>query len=223
MGRLSRTQLDYLAEIYQIGHIEGATTDGFVTSSKLAERLFASQSGVNRMLERLREAGVILHQRYVGVQLTSAGLQMAQTLLRKQGIIEAFLVTVMDFGWHEIHNEARTMRHHVNDRVVERMWEMTGRTATSPFGEPIAPDAQLPPDDTRLCDAEAERDYKLARVLTREADRLRYLAALSLEPASHLRLLHKAPFNGPLQIQLDREYRIVGYQLARMITVVSIL
>lgn len=145
MSKLSRIQLDYLAEIYQVGYVEGDTTDGFIASSTLAERLFTSQSGVNRMLERLREAGLILHQRYVGVQLTPDGLRAAQALMRKQGVIEAFLVVVMGFGWHEVSNEARTMRHHVNERVARRMWQLAGRPATSPFGEPITPDAELPP------------------------------------------------------------------------------
>jgi len=223
MGELSQTQRDYLAEIYQIGHIEGdTTTEGFVASSKLAERLFTSQSGVNRMLERLRESDLIQHERYIGVQLTSAGLHAAQSLLRTQGIIESFMVHVMRFGWHEVYLEARMMRQHINERTVNRMWELAGQPLTSPFGEPIAPDATPYTDDIPLCDAAAEQDYLLSRVLTREPDRLQYLAALNLKPGLPLHLLHKAPFSGPLQVQLDREYRILGFQLARMVTVVPV-
>lgn len=219
MGRLSRTQLDYLAEIYQIGHIEGDTSNGFIASSTLAERLITSQSGVNRMLERLREANLIRHQRYIGVQLTPIGIEAAQTILRKQGIIEAFLINVMGFAWHEVYHEARGMRFNINERIIKRMWLLAGRPGTSPFGEPIIPPYTVHEHETRLCEAEIECEYLLTRVLTRETDRLQYLAALGLEPGSPLHLLHKAPFDGPLQIQLDREYRIIGHQLARMLTV----
>ncbi|MFW5692509.1 MAG: metal-dependent transcriptional regulator [Chloroflexota bacterium] len=223
MSKVSNLQRDYLAEIYHLGQIESNGSSGFVTSAVLSERLFASQSTVNRVIERLRNAGLIDHHRYVGVQLTERGRQEALASLRRQAIIETFLVNAMGFGWHEVYEEARRMRHHVSEVVLTRMWDMAGRPARSPFGEWI--DGTGPEDHTEiaLSDAPIAQDYRIARVLTRQPDRLAYLAALELKPDAQLHLLHKAPFNGPIQIHLEREYRIIGHELAKMLTVTSVI
>jgi len=202
-----------------LSQIESNGSSGLVTSADLGERLFASQSTVNRVIERLRDAALIDHQRYVGVQLTERGRQEALAILRKQAIIEAFLVNVMRFDWHEIYAEARRMRHHVSEFVLERMWEVAGRPQRSPFGEWIDGTERADHAEIILSDANTTQDYYIARVLTRQPDRLEYLAALQLTPGTQLHLHHKAPFNGPIQIHLEREYRIIGHELAKMLTI----
>lgn len=220
MGQINPNQLSYLAEIYQINRVEEATKDGFVPSSILAQRMLIGQSGINRTLEGLRRASLIEHERYVGVRLTPHGLQTVQPLIRKQGIIESFLMSVMGFSWWEVYPEAKIMRLSVNDVVAQRMWKLAGYPAVSPFGEPIEHDQVTHVADVKLSDAEADSSYRVSRVLTRQRDRLQYLDALDIRLGSKLYLIHKAPFNGPFQIQLAREYRIIGYPLTQMITVV---
>jgi DtxR family Mn-dependent transcriptional regulator len=74
-------------------------------------------------------------------------------------------------------------------------------------------------NDEPLTGATPEQAYRVTRITTHEADRLEYLAALGLKPGETFRLLHAAPFNGPMQLQLGREYRIIGYNLAEVIYV----
>jgi len=217
----SKLQCDYLAEIYQLRHIEASDHNGFVSTADLGDRLFTSQSTVNRTIDRLRAAGLVQHERYVGVQLTERGQQEALRVLQKQAIIETFLVSVMGLGWHEVYEEARRMRHHVGEMVLARMWELAGRPERSPFGERIANDGAGQSQEINLVDAGLGRSYRIARILTRQAELLEYLAGLGLMPDSWLKLLHKAPFEGPLQIELKGENRIVGYELARKLTVTS--
>jgi Fe2+ transport system protein FeoA len=73
--------------------------------------------------------------------------------------------------------------------------------------------------DTLLSDADVNIDLVITRVRTRESDRLEYMAALGLTPSTHLQVLHRAPFNGPLQLKVGSEYRIVGHNLAELIKV----
>jgi DtxR family transcriptional regulator, Mn-dependent transcriptional regulator len=54
---------------------------------------------------------------------------------------------------------------------------------------------------------------------TRDRDRLGYIAALGLLPRTTLDVLHVAPFNGPLQLKIKNEYRIIGNNLAELIRV----
>ena len=211
---------DYLAEIYQASHIELNGKNGYISTGELAERLATSQPTVNRMVERLHDAQLIRYERYVGVKLTTQGHQEAAALLRKQAVLEGFLITVLGFPWHQVYAEARQMRHQVSETVIDRMWQAAGSPARSPFGEWIDPPENDQPE-ILLTTAEDHRDYNIARILTRQTDRLEYLAALGLKPEVRLHIHHKAPFHGPIQLHLDSEYRIVGHELAKLLTLVS--
>lgn len=211
---------DYLAEIYQAAQIELNGKNGFVSTSELAERMAASQPTVNRTVERLFDFQLIQYERYVGVKLTAQGQQEAADVLRKQAVLESFLVNVLKFQWHQVYVEARQMRHHISDAVINRMWEAAGRSLRSPFGEWIDP-PQIEPPQVLLANAEDQQDYQIARILTRQPDRLEYLAALGLTPDVRVHIHHKAPFHGPIQLHLDTEYRIVGHELAKVITLIS--
>ncbi len=219
-NELSPTMRGYLAEIYRLQ--ENADPDEpYVSTSALADVLFVSPPAVNRMVGKLKEMGYLHHEPYQGISLTQAGNNEALLELRRHRIIEAFLVTVMNFGWHEVHHEAHLMSSGTSEILLQRMLEMAGQPTTCPHGEPI-PDANgvLPKiHDERLNKADIGQDLQITRVTTREPDRLEYLEALGLTPGRKIHLLHKAPFNGPLQLKIGDEFRIIGDNLAHLIRV----
>jgi DtxR family transcriptional regulator, Mn-dependent transcriptional regulator len=227
-GNLSATMRDYLVEIYRLS--EGArvvfgdapaTNNDFVTTSALADLLDVSAPAVNRMVTRLREMGLVEHEPYQGIRLTPAGKREALKELRRHRIAESFLVEVMGFDWQEVDEEADRMAAAMSDKLTERMLEMAGNPSKCPHGEPIpTADGTLPGlEDFLLSTAEAGTDLQITRIRTRERDRLEYLTALGLLPGTVFQLLHVAPFNGPMQLKLADEYRIVGYNLAELIWV----
>ncbi len=218
LDEITNLQLDYLDAIYHISRYQNEH-DELVKSADIAKHLFVSQSNANRMIERLYKSELINYERYNGVRLTTTGQQVVQKLLRKQAIIESFLVQVMNFKWHKIYEEAFRLRHNVNNIVLERMWQLSGKPARGPFGDWIVLENQNYDQEITLVDGDIGQDYEIACILTRHVDRLQYLEALQLQPEAKLRLFHKAPFNGPIQIQLEKEYRILGYELSKLITV----
>jgi DtxR family Mn-dependent transcriptional regulator len=56
-------------------------------------------------------------------------------------------------------------------------------------------------------------------VLDEDAERLRYLAELGIRPGAVLRILDKAPFEGPLTLWVDGASRAVGIGLAAQVFV----
>jgi len=217
---ISAKMSDYLVEIYRLCE-RGKNENGYVSTSALAELLDVTAPAVNRMVTRLKEVGLLQHEPYQGIKLTDEGRRSALTKLRVQRIVEAFLANVMGFEWHEVHDEARRIASSLSDPLIERMYEMAGNPHECPHGEPIpTPEGVIPPpNDFRLVDATPAETYLLTRVMTRESDRLAYLKALGLVPGAHLTLIHAAPFNGPMQLKLGEEYRIIGYNLAELIRV----
>lgn len=212
---------DYLAEIYRLSDRGDGQPDTYVSTSALADALDVSPPAVNRMITKLKEAELLEHEPYQGIRLTSSGCREALKELRRHRIAEAFLVQVMGFAWHEVHAEADQLSKGMNETLTERMAQMAGNPSRCPHGEPIpAPDGHLPPlDDVLLSQAAHNQELEITRVRTREPDRLEYLSALGLVPGARLRVLHAAPFHGPLQLRMNHEYRIIGYNLAELIRV----
>ena len=221
---LSPTTREYLAQIYRLSNRAGNNAEAYVSTSALADLLDVSAPAVNRMVTKLREMGLLLHEPYRGISLTGAGEREALKELRRHRIAEAFLVKVMGFQWHEIHEEADRMSRALGEVVAERMAQMAGYPQFCPHGEPIpsADGTLVELDDVLLSDVKTEQDLEITRVRTRESDRLQYLAALGLLPGTHIQLLHAAPFHGPLQLKVGSEYRIIGHNLAELIRVKQI-
>lgn len=217
-SELSSKMRAYMAEIYRL--VDRLPTNStFVTSSQLADWLFVSPPAVNRMVNRLSELDLLLHQPYHGITITDKGRTEALKHIRCQRIAEVFLVQVMDINWLTVHEEAQRLSDGLSEAVLQRMYEMTGEPATCPHGEPI-PDQQgtLPPaNDVILSQIAAGSKIRISRLITRESDRLQYMEALGLVPGQECELIHIAPFDGPMQLKLGREFRIIGNSLAQLI------
>jgi DtxR family Mn-dependent transcriptional regulator len=214
---LSGKMRDYLAQVYRLS--EGQPH--YVSTSALADLIDVSAPAVNRMVTRLKEQGLLEHEPYQGVRLTEAGQREALKELRRHRIAEVFLVKVMGFGWHEVHAEANNISQALSETITERMAQMAGNPTHCPHGEPIpSADGVLPEmHDQLLSEIPAGTDVEITRVRTREFDRLEYMAALGMMPGTRLHVLHVAPFNGPIQLKVGSEYRIVGHNLAELIRV----
>jgi DtxR family Mn-dependent transcriptional regulator len=217
---LSATMRDYLSEIYRL-YDRSDLKDGFVSTSALADVLDVSAPAVNRMITRLKETGFLVHEPYQGIRLTELGEREALKELRRHRIAEVFLVNVMGFGWYEVYDEALHMAGALSELIAARMVEMAENPTHCPHGEPI-PTVQgemSRPDDTLLSQAQEGAELVITRFRTREADRLEYIAALDLMPGKRLQVLHIAPFDGPMQLKVGKEYRIIGHNLAALIRV----
>ena len=219
-AELSSKMRSYLAEIYRLADRQVETED-YVSTAQLADLLLVSPPAVNRMVSKLNEWGLIDHRPYQGIAITARGRVEALKRIRSQRIAEVFLVQVMGIDWLQAHGEAIDLSDGLSEKVAQRMYEMAGQPDFCPHGEPIPNEQGIvrPMPDKLLAQVEAGRDVRISRLITRELDRLQYIGALGLIPGRVCAVIHVAPFNGPMQIKLDREYRIIGNSLARLIRV----
>ncbi len=217
---LSSKMRAYLAEIYRLIDRQLESVE-YVSTSQLAEMLDVSPPAVNRMVNRLGKQGLLHHQPYHGISITETGRVEALKQIRKQRVAEVFLVQVMGMNWLEVAEEARRLSDGLSDAVARRMFEMTDKPSVCPHGEPI-PQANgtLPPaSDVYLSQVKAGATIRVSRLITRESDRLQYVEALGLVPGQVCAVIHVAPFDGPIQLKLGREFRIIGQSLAQVIRV----
>lgn len=210
----SAAMQEYLAEAYRLAYYQ--QDDPYISTSALAEVLKVSAPAVTRMVQRLKDAGYLEHEPYRGIYLTPAGEREALLSIRRHRLVERFLVDVMRFGWHEVHDSADELGAVVSDVVVERMADMAGNPRRCPHGEPIPTrDGQMPRvQDIPLNQAQPGRRLVISRVSTHDADKLMYLDSLGLKPGTAFDVIERAPFNGPIQLRVNGDTRVLGHELA---------
>ena len=212
---------EYLAEAYRIACYQPETP--FVSTSALAEELGVSAPAVTRMVHRLKQAGYLQHEPYRGIRLTKSGEREALANIRRHRLVECFLVRVMGFGWHEVHDDADDMGNVLSRTLVDKFDAMSGYPKRCPHGEPIpGADGSMPRVvDYPLSEVDAGRDYLISRVHTHDSRRLRYFSELRLQPGSRFHLVMRAPFRGPLQLEVDGQTHFLGDELAGVLRVCS--
>ena len=96
-----------------------------------------------------------------------------------------------------------------------------GDPAVDPHGAPI-PRADGTVDDARLRtldDLAVGTAARVARMSDRDPALLRYLAGLGIRPGVSLRLVDRAPFDGPMTVAVGRVRHVIGGAVARRVYV----
>ena len=198
---------DYLKAIYELEQ-HGAAAG----TNDIATRLRIAPASVTGMIQRLARLGLVESERYKGARLTDAGRRAALQLIRRHRIIESYLVERLGFGWEDVHDEAERLEHAASDELIARMAEAIGNPTEDPHGAPI-PSAEGRVDETRLpalSEMDAGRTATVVRMSDRDPQFLRYLDELGIRPGVAVRLVERAPFDGPLTLEVDGRSCTIG-------------
>jgi DtxR family Mn-dependent transcriptional regulator len=127
-----------------------------------------------------------------------------------------------------VHAEAERLEHAASEELVELMAAALGNPEQDPHGAPIPTrDGRVEEPALRtLADASTGEQVRVRRVHDKEPERLRYLAELGIRPGSLVRILDKAPFDGPITAWVEDSgsgaTRAVGVALAAQVYVESL-
>jgi DtxR family Mn-dependent transcriptional regulator len=216
--RLSQSVGDYLKTIYKI-HEAGEP----VSKSQIASKLGVSAASVTNMMKRLSEMGLVRHESYGGVTLTAKGTQAALEIVRHHRLLETYLKEVMGYSWHEMHEEAENLEHHISESFESKLDEMLGYPTHDPHGHPIPSldgSVEAPPT-IRLADAPTGQSLTVHHIGDSDPDVLSYLEEIGLMPRARVKLLDKAPFDGPLTIRIENRSEVIGNRVAGDVFVIA--
>ena len=214
---------DYLKAIYDLERGEQPAT-----TNDIAERLAISPASVSGMVRRLADQGLITHEPYRGVRLTEDGRRAALRTLRRHRILECYLTEVLGYPWDRVHDEAEQLEHAASEELIERMADALGDPVRDPHGAPIPSREGVIEAfaSRRLGDAVPGERVRVREVMDDDAERLRYLAELGIRPGAVVRILDRAPFDGPITLWVGDAAggvaRAVGPALAAQVFVESL-
>ena len=218
MKKLSESAQDYLKAIYKLQE------HGVVSTSDLAKAKEVSSASVTNMIKRLNQMGLVEYESYRGVTLTDAGSKIALEIIRHHRLLELYLKEVMGYSWGDMHDEAEQLEHHISEEFENRMDEMLGYPTHDPHGDPIPTRDGFVEDTIRdpLCHGEIGTPFKVQRVSDENPDLLHYLEDMGLLPGAKVTIIEKAPFDGPLIVNVDSTEKTIGFSVAQNVFIVPL-
>src|SRR5690625_5013086 len=191
--QLSDSTQDYLKAIW----LAGEWSDDQITATIIAQRAGVTLSTTSDALRRLRRSGLIDHAPYGSIELTETGRAHAVDMLRRQRLIETFLVQALGYTWDQVHDEAEVLEHAVSDFMIDKIAEHLGHPSRDPHGDPI------PSADGRVEQLTAipltELGFEVSAVVERISDDdpelLQYFASHGVAHGTQIELAKGAPFS----------------------------
>ena len=116
--RLSESLEDYLEVI-----IDLEKTQKVARVRDIAERLGVLRGSVTGALKNLNEKGLINHEPYGYITLTTLGAKMASEVTRRHSVIKDFLFNVLQLGDDAAEANACRMEHAMDKGAIDRLVE----------------------------------------------------------------------------------------------------
>ncbi len=170
MGEISRTAEDYLKVVWSALEWSGAPA----TVTELADRFGTTRASASSTVKRLVGQGLLVHEPYGPILLTSHGERLALQMARRHRLLETYLVEQLGYGWDEVHNEAENLEHAASDLMIDRIDDLLGNPAVDPHGDPIPTRSgyvSYPAGAQRVSAAEPG-EYVVSRVCDEDSEQL---------------------------------------------------
>ena len=190
-------------------------------SARLADWLGVSRPTVTVAVRRMTGYGMVRMNGRKEIELTAKGRRMAEAIVRRHRIMERWLTDGLGLDWVTADEEAARLEHAVSDVVEKRLYEVLGRPATCPHGNPIPGYSEAAPGELRLTRVQAGARASVTRVsevAEREAPLLlAYLYQRDLIPGREIRVLEIDEVAKTVRVQVaDREVTLSHETAAKL-------
>ncbi len=179
-------------------------------SARLADWLGVSRPTVAVGLRRMTRDGLVRMNGRKEIELTAGGMRAAESVVRRHRIMERWLTDGLGFDWVTADAEAARLEHAVSEVVEQRLYEVLGRPATCPHGNPIPGHSEASPREVRLSSlrtGDRASVTRVSEVAEREAPLLLgYLHQRDLTPGRELTVMEADEVGKTLRVRVaDRD------------------
>jgi len=207
MGKMyiSSNMEDYLEAISEI-----VETNGHAHTKDIADRLNVKMPSVTSALQGLASHGLVIYRPHSPVVLTKDGEAAALEIRRRHKELRKFFTEILKLDRAEADAEACKVEHVVNERLMERIVELSSAIATRPDCAGLRD--HLSQAMPCICSSENEKLISLDKlpegnsaVIVRLADSLRGVrrfADLGLVPGTEVTMEGCAPFGDLLRVRV---------------------
>lgn len=189
------------------------------TLARLAAHCGVTQPTMGEAARRLERDGLVRLAPRRDIELTEAGREIADTLLRRHRLIERWLADGLGLDWASAHEEAHRLEHAISPLVEARIAAALDFPETCPHGNPIRP---LTPEEratplVALSDAPLGVELRMRRISElAEDDRelMSFYQEHGFKPGVRLIVRERGPLRGPLSVEVDGRAAVIGVDAA---------
>ena len=106
---------DYLEIISELVELKG-----YATTLDISRYMTVSAPSVTKMLQRLDENGFLEYEKYHGINLTKKGIQVAEGIRQKHGILLEFF-EILGVGYDTANKDTEGIEHHLNQKTIKQL------------------------------------------------------------------------------------------------------
>ena len=211
---------DYLEAIHllvsPIGVYEPAKAPAAI-AARVADSLGVSRTAVGEMLKRLTADGLLERGAGRELVLTAAGMARAEHVLRRNRIVERFLVDFLDYEIAEAHEHAARVGAAFTDDMVERLHAKLGYPERCPHGWPVAPEKERAESRelVSLADLAKGDAGEIVRQSEQDGGLLSWFEAEGLRPGAKVAVRDIQPAAGHLKIEVGGDEQFIADRAAR--------
>jgi len=190
-------------------------------SARLADWLGVSRPTVAVGLRRMTRDGLVRMNGRKEIELTAEGMRAAESIVRRHRIMERWLTDGLGLDWVTADAEAARLEHAVSDVVEQRLYEVLGRPATCPHGNPIPGYSEASPREARVSSLAAGDRATITRVsevAEREAPLLlAYLSQRDLTPGREISVREADDVGKTLRVEVAEREVTLSHETASKI------
>jgi len=217
--RTTSTTEEFIESIYRL-----EKRSGIAKTTELAKMLNVVSGTVTNTIERLEKEEYLIHEPYKGVKLTEKGKQTALLVIKKHRLAERLLHDLLQMKWDVIHDVACKLEHGITQNMIAPLEKVLNNPRTCPHGNPIPQKSgeNFEEKSNPLIGLKLGAQGRIVKIIEENGELLRYLSELGLIPGELVKVLEKAPFNGPISLKIKGKRRSISPSIAEIIFVKQI-
>lgn len=209
---------NYLKAIFNYNSVEKENA----TTTRIAQDLSVSNAAISDMAKKLSSEGLIIYEKYKGMELTDKGEKLALNVVRRHRLWELFLMNVLGLAWSEVHDEAENLEHHTSEFLIDKIDEFLGCPEFDPHGHPIPNKNGIVPQGKKaipMLECEIGFKYKFIRVDDRDSTLIDYLTKVGLLLNTEFEVVDKLSFDQSVTIQFNGKTHSLSKKISKSVFV----
>ncbi len=114
--KLTNSQEEYLKTIYLL-----QKNNEKIRVTDIANKLKITKPSVNKAINLLKELELINYETYGDISLTEKAKEIAKNIIKRQDIIEMFLVHILELDHKKAVEEAKKMKHAISEETTKKL------------------------------------------------------------------------------------------------------
>ena len=114
--KLTNSQEEYLKTIYLLERNKQK-----VRVKDIAKKMNITKPSVNKALKILKELKLINYEVYGDINLTKDGQEQAKGIIKKQDILETFLIGILEIDKEQAQEEAKAIKYAMSKESIDKL------------------------------------------------------------------------------------------------------